>query len=687
MFNHRFCLALLVALAPNFLGHQRAEGADDQPVAAKHLLVVLDPQADDTDLRIADVLKARVERRCGAAVTIARSSADSADLTIYLGTSGGKGALDTLCESQRVKPPGRKTPVPEGFAIRTMRLEGRPSVVMVGKDHRGTLYAVGELLRRMRYEPDGITLPGLDISTAPAYRFRGFSANQGGTMMKATGARPWTQAEWEDYALDLALSGANCFYAGGAAVDFVKSFDMMVETGCRPNELPNPPAAWHATEFGDWVCPSNPEAHAALLKHWEEDFAKRQNGDVLRFFAGDPGGCRCKKCSPWGKTFIHLCEEIAAIWLKSHPGAIVLVANQDLDNAGDQAIFDYLNEAPRPWLYGLAYGPGSNAMSEYFRSELRDDLFTYPGDGPINRYLAETLHQLPAQQHIVHYSDITHWISAQYQVEHPDPYVKAFDGRRTFHARPKAFYKIFQAIMPFSEGDIIYSEGYHDEFHQYLWNRLLWDPNRSLDEVTLEYCRYYFGEDAAEPMKDALYQLEENLEAPFASNPGINRYYDLVAEAGCRMPPHRMEGALRGRDHRWRLHMQKAASDKYLQCKVRRGLDQQSRIREVAKAAANSKKPNQVLSDIRAVLAEPKETEEMKRLRDEAGRLGTESNTIFGVRDVGYFALDRPLRIMADLTRMADEAAAAKSKDERRRLLADIVEYKLPEKLGPVLKK
>ena len=485
-------------------------------------------------------------------------------------------------------------------------------------------------------------------------------------MMKVTGARSWTMEEWQDYSLDLALSGANCFYAGGAAFDLVKSFDMMVETGCRPNELPNPPAAWHGTEFGNWVCPSIPEARAALLKHWEEEFSKRQNFDVLRFFAGDPGGCRCKKCSPWGKTFIRLCAEIGEIWLKSHPGrrldgrkpppcTIILAANQDLDNAGDQAIFDYLaeaascrpaadNEAPRPWLYDLAYGPGSNAMSDYFRGEFRDDLFTYPGGGPVNRYLAETLHQLPGQQHIVHYSDITHWISAQYQVEHPDPYVQGFYGRRMFHARPKAFYGIFQAIMPFSEGDIIYSEGYHDEFHQYLWNRLLWDPNRPLDEVTLEYCRYYFGEDAADLMKDALYQLEENLEAPFASNPGINRYYDLVTEAGRRIPPHLMAG-----NHRWRLHMQKAALDKYIQCKVRQGLDQQTRIQEAARAAANGTKPSQILRDIRAILTDPRETEEMKSLRDEAGRLGEESNCIFGVRDVGYFALDRPLRVIHGL--------------------------------------
>lgn len=682
MLKSRLLIAVVVLVVAFCAWSPRADGASDWPVTAKRILIVLDPQADDTDLRIAEVLKARIERRSAVTVTIARTSDEPADLKVCLGTPGRKGPLESYCAAQSVKLPGGRTPAPEGFAVKTMRLDSRPSVVLVGADHRGTLYSVGELLRRMRCAPDSAVLGEIDISTAPAYRFRGSSANQGGTMMKVTGARVWTLEELQDYTLDLALSGANCFYAHGPAFDFVKSFDMMVETGCRPNELPNPPAAWRATEMGNWVCPSIPEAHAALLKHWEEEFSKRKDFDVLRFFAGDPGGCQCKKCSPWGSTFIHLCGELSAIWLKTHSGTIILAANQGLDNAGDQAIFDYLNEAPRPWLYGLAYGPGSNAMSDYFRKELRDDLFIYPGGGPVNRYLAETLHQLPAQQRIVHYSDITHWISAQYQVENPDPYIRGFYGRRMFHARPKAFYRIFQEIMPFSEGDIIYSEGYHDEFHQYLWNRLLWEPQRSLDDVMLEYCRYYFGEDAAEPMKDALYQMEENLEAPFAANPGISRYCELVTEAGRRIPANLMAG-----DHRWRLHMQRADLDKYLQYKVRQGLDRQTRIQEAARTAADGKKPNQILRDISDILSEPKETEEMKGLRDEAGRLGEESNSLFGVRDVGYFSLDHPLRITSELTHMTEVAAAAKSKDEQQRLLKLIADYKPQEKLAAVLKK
>jgi len=111
-------------------------------------------------------------------------------------------------------------------------------------------------------------------------------------------------------------------------------------------------------------------------------------------------------------------------------------------------------------------------------------------------------------------------------------------------------------------------------------------------------------------MKDALYQMEENLEAPLASNPGISRYYELVADAERRIPANLMAD-----NHRWRLHMQRAALDKYLQDKVRQELDRQKHIQEAARTAADGKKPGQVLRDIHAMLAEPKETEEMKGLR------------------------------------------------------------------------
>jgi len=644
---------------------------------AASTMIVVGTRGCEAEIQSAQVLAGRLAKRSSIhAVVVPEDKAPGApaDLTILLGLPANHDRLAALCSENGLAVPGERDPGPEGFIVKTIPGGSGGTIIAAGTDQRGVLYAVGEILRQVTCNEGSITVPEINVRTAPAFRWRGSSANQGGTMVTITGARPWTTAELHEYAMDLALSGANTFYAGGEFRTWLKSFDLMTEAGFRPNEWRSDkpfPKAWQAAERGKWICPSVPEARKALLAQWERVFKEHEGAEVMRMFAGDPGGCRCPKCSPWGKTFVHLCADMAAIWLKYHPHSVVQIANQDLDNAGEQAIFDYLNEKPRPWLYAMCYGPGSNAMSTYFRNELRDDLFTYAGTGPLNRYLRETLNNLPKYQKIVHYSDITHWISSQYQVEHPDPYLVSVYGRRTFHVRPQAYYRVFQAIMPFAEGDIVYSEGYHDEFHQYLWNRLLWNPNRTLEELMREYALLHFGAAAAPEMVEAMLQLERNLEAPLATNEGIDRYYLLVRSAGWKIPPQLMRD-----NHRWRLHMQKAALDKYVQLRVRRLLDQQQRaMQAIEQAVATGDREAGVKAS--AILDEPVETPDMAALRAEAGRLGEESNAIFGVREVGFFRLDQDL---VGLGWVRGQLARAQSlqTDERLRLLAGLVHHEDP---------
>jgi hypothetical protein len=225
--------------------------------------------------------------------------------------------------------------------------------------------------------------------------------------------------------------------------------------------------------------------------------------------------------------------------------------------------------------------------------------------------------------------------------------------------------------MPFAEGDIIYSEGYHDEFHQFLWNRLLWSPNAPLEQVMLEYARLHFGPAAAPEMVQAMLQLEENLEAPLAANEGIDRCYLLVKSAGWKIPPQLMR-----ENHRWRLHMQHAALDKYLQLKLRRESDLQQRALRTVEQGLASADP-QAAAQGAAILAEPVETPDMAALRAEAGRLGEESNALFGVRDVGYFRLDQDLVGGAWLRQELQRARSA-PEGERRQMLALVAHYEDP---------
>lgn len=652
-----------------------AAGADSE-VRASSIAIVYEAGGDGQEARVAELLRERITRRSRVNVTVSRECPPGVDLSIVLGRrTTSAGMFKELAERHGLTLPGVARTAPEGYAVKRVDVDGKPLLIAEGADARGLLYAAGEVLRRFTYGADHVALGAVDMSAAPAYRYRGSSANQGGTMRELTGARGWTEKEWQDYFLDFALSGANIGYAGGRQFEYLHEFGLMTVGGNRPNQFRGEiPEAWKAGglegwEGTDWVCPSVPEARAALMKQWDEEFARTENHEILRFYAGDPGGCRCDRCEPWGKTFVELCEEVAAIWLKHHPGTIIEIANQDLSNEGDKAIFAYLNAQPRTWVQGIAYGPGSNALSRYFRDELREDLMEYPGVGPVNRYLAEILNNLPKEQTITHYSDVSHWIRSQYNLEHPDPHLMKAYNRRTFHTRPAAFYRIFQDIMPFSQGDIIYSEGFHDEFHQYMWNRLLWNPNRSLDDVLGEYCTYHFGAAAAPLMAEALLQLEKNLEAPLATNEGVDRYYLLVKEAGWKIPPNLMQG-----NFRWMLHMQKAALDKYFQLKLRGEI-----ARDAALQALAMESPDDAVTHAQALMAEPLESGDMAALKDEARRIGEDSERTMGLRNEGYFAVDQPLTALG-WTAKQYEAAAAASGDARAAILHQLAHY---EDAGP----
>ena len=53
-----------------------------------------------------------------------------------------------------------------------------------------------------------------DIRSAPAFEVRGTEVSQGHTMLKLTGARAWTQKEWQQAVLGYALAGAKTISLG-----------------------------------------------------------------------------------------------------------------------------------------------------------------------------------------------------------------------------------------------------------------------------------------------------------------------------------------------------------------------------------------------------------------------------------------------------------------------------------------
>jgi len=548
------------------------------------------------------------------------------------------------------------------------------------------------------------------IRTAPAFEIRGTQYGQSHVAKKLARVRDWTAAETQRVILDYALAGANVFNTGpGPMFDFIKSYGLMTQGGFGANRSgPDVPVEWQAAESigrTGYVCLSVPAAREFMLQKCEQYFKDSPSYDLVKFHGGDGGGCECDQCDPYGLTFIKLVEEMAGIIHQYHPETRVYFTNQKFDNDDDRAIFAYLQEKPRYWLWAWGYGPGSDATTWQpgHRQTHRMDLFRYPGFGPYGLYPKEILHQLPPRHVLVYYNEITHWKYAQHAYiqmypradrngdlpphwsheiyeRRPDQFFTMVYNRLTFFAWPRYYHRVFNDLMPFGVGDITHSSGHHDHFNQWMWQRLLWSPRKTVEQVVDEYCTTWFGPEAAPLMAQAIFQLEENLEEqpgiPLTQKAGIDAYYQFVKQAGEKMPAEIM-----AKNWLWRMFMQKAALDKYIQLAVRQQMELQQRLEDSASNALKNIASNLEIDKMLTWFDDLKETPAMIRLREEAGRLGEESNRLFGVRSEGYFNLEHDFIGLGWFRRQLERAREA-SGTTRAELLAMIADYENPGEGG-----
>lgn len=678
----------------------------------RRAVIVTGAQATPIEKRVAALLAERISEPSSLPVQVmARVPAPEAGvLPILLGIPSQHRELEREMESRRIPPLTALAPGPEGFLVQTLGEGTGARVLAAGIDERGVLYAAGEVLRRMEIGESAFEFPeALRVRTAPAFEIRGTQFGQSGVALSKGKVRKWTDAELRHAILDFALAGLNTVEVheelGAKDVRYrvAQEFGLRTLAHDNPNLGEGPPE-WRASESigrEHFLCPSVPAAREALLKRAEERYRNMPPLDFIRFAGGDGGGCECDRCKPYGRTFIHLTEDMAAVIRKHQPIAQFFITNQKFDNASDIAIFEYLREKPRPWLRAFAYGPGSDAMSWQpgHRQDHRMDLFRYPGFGPPDRYPKEILHQLPPEQDLVFFNELTHWRYSQngyaqappradrngdrpphwnhflYERQ-PDRALTMVYDRLTFFAWPRYFHWYFNQTMRYGIGDVTHSSGTHDHFNQWMWQRLLWSPQTSLDDAVSEYARAWFGPAAAPKMAQALFELEaylvENPEEPMVRKAGIPRYYNLVREAGDAMSPTRRKA-----NWLWLEYMQKAAVDRYTQLRVIQQSNLQSRIEKAIGADSSDAAIGRAL----AWMNDLPESAEMRRLREEAERLGEESNRLFGVRSEGIFNLEHDFIGFGWLRRQLERAKAA-SGSERADLLRMIVAYEDPGEGG-----
>ncbi|MAT13809.1 MAG: hypothetical protein CMJ46_00900 [Planctomyces sp.] len=669
----------------------------------RRLNVVTSVQQSEIIPRYAAILKDEVTRYSKVPVALTSSGESTAadTLTVYLHTA------DSLAE-RRIEYDGgiptERDPGPEGFVL----VQNGGETHIVGVDTRGVLYGIGELLRRMTFHRDSIAVPDrLEVRTAPAFEVRGTNVGQGHTITELTGSRRWTQEEWERAVTGYALAGANTFALGyGASEDnpeyqYVCGLGLKVLMALNPNQG-NPPdkPEWEAKEAigrKGYMCLSVPEAGKYKLASEERRWASLPPVDYIRMKSGDGGGCECEKCQPYGAPYIRMCHDIAKIIKKYQPEAEVFVLNQKLDNAGDLAIFDYLRKNPGPWMRAIAVGPGSNAMGWMpgRRQDHRMDLFKYPAFGPMDRYYREMLQQMPPGHDLVFFTDITHWVYAQnglmghYMLpdrnkdvspaaDHyvydrkPDRAMYRVYNRRAFNARPVAYHDFFRESERYGIGDVTYSEGNHDHFNNWMWERLLWAPDTPLDEVVAEYCETFFGPEASPLMAEAIFQFEQNLQTPIADNDGIHRFQNLVQAAGEKMPANLMAA-----DWLWRQYQQRAYTDLYIQADLRAQQKLRDQVLKLTEEALSPDRTTVKLQEINGLLiVGPMLPKAAKGWVEEAHRLGKESDEIYGVQIAGMYNLEQDYVGLGWYTDQIKRASVLPPQDARP-ILQNVVDYEM----------
>lgn len=669
--------------------------------------IVISESASSIEKNIAYLLEQRLNEKGLQNVEITtENNSEISSTNLILGIPKSHKILKQIFYSNRLKELSELEPGSEGFFLKS--ISSNPNrIIIAGVDERGCLYGVGEFLRKIQVINGAFIYDkNISIRTAPAFEIRGTQFGQSYVAKNLAKVRDWTEEETKRVILDYALAGANIFNVDpGPMFNFIKSFGLMTQGGFGANTAGEEvPAEWNASEsIGrlGYICPSVPEAREFMLKKCEDYFKNSPTFDLVKFHGGDGGGCECDKCNPYGLTFIKLVEDMANIIHKYHPTSRIYFTNQKFDNEDDFAIFNYLQEKPRTWLWAWGYGPGSDATSWQpgHRQTHRMDLFKYPGFGPYGLYPQEILHQLPPQQKLVFYNEITHWKYAQHgyvqmypradkngdQPPHwsediyerrPDQYLTMVYNRLTFYAWPKYYHRVFNDLMRYGIGDITHSSGHHDHFNQWMWQRLLWSPRMSVEEVVNEYCKNWFGEEAAPFMAKAIFQLEENLEEnpeiPLDKKEGIDNYYDLVKNAGVKIPQSELNN-----NWLWQMYMQKAALDKYIKLKVAQQKELETQIENNVIEIISDLNLKEIDKQLK-LFDDLHDTKEMLSLKQEAKELGELSNKTFGERNEGFYNLDHDYIGLGWLKRQLERAVKSKDKIEKVSLLKMIEDYENP---------
>jgi len=506
-------------------------------------------------------------------------------------------------------------PAPEGYVLLTnTTARPAPTVCAIGNDRRGTLYAVGRLLRALEWADRKADLPAdLRISTAPAYPIRGM---QLGYRQLNDTLDAWDVGRFAQYVRDLIVFGNNAIElippispgAPGLAVPDplmpLNTWDMTLALSAVLDAYDMEVWLWLPLERG---AAEDVERRKQSLRERDALFRACRRIDHLFVPGGDPGDTSPQILMPY-------LEELADVLRRRHANAQLWVSPQKFRGDNLAFFYEYLRRHEPDWLAGVVWGPGC----------------LHP--------LRHTREMVPEKYPIRHYPDVTHAKICQFPCPYWDEvWARAYE-RQPIQPRPTQFAHICNLHSPYTAGAVAYSDGTGDDVNKIVWDAMLWDPQADLREVLRDYGRYFVGPGHADAVADGLLMLERNWVGPAATNRQVAKTLAHWRKMEKRATPREVGS--------WRFQqgLIRAYADAYVQKRVQqesalldRAYSELRRAREVGTATA-LRRAEKILRQANPLTAAPALRE---RVHELAGMLFESIGMQLSIEKYGASALDR----------------------------------------------
>ena len=467
-------------------------------------IVVLNPGAK-VEARAAAMLRDEVDKRTRIGLEIVAKLPDGKEPVILIGTA------EELARESFQPPTGCKLPaVADACAVwvDATRRAG-PTICVAGYDLRGTVFAVGRLLRLAEMGRDKLQLDAqTKVATAPKFPLRG---HQLGYRPKTNAYDAWTLAMWEQYYRDMMVFGMNAIELIPPRSDdapdsphFPKPpMEMMVGMSQVADDYGLDVWIWYPCLDKDY---SDAQTVQFALNEQEEVFKKLPRIDAIFIPGGDPGETR-------PDLLLALLEKTKKVLNRYHPRAQIWVSPQGFDRFGKphrrgwlKMFLDLVKTNQPDWLDGVVFGP------------------------QVEMSLANLRKELPSRYPIRQYPDITHSRACQYAVPGWDRAFSSTEGRETINPRPQGHAKIFRSQQAYSNRFITYSEGCNDDFNKVLWSCLGWDSDMKVEDITREYSRYFISGRYEDQFSRGLLALEQDWVGPLLANQGVTQTVQLFQQ-------------------------------------------------------------------------------------------------------------------------------------------------------------